>query len=66
MKGKAHTIYREFVDSLVGAQASFIVSRLIILARISPDAITPELDDLEIEKRLQDAIAKIKLTMKGH
>ena len=56
MKGRAHQLLTEFRTSLRGAAASFMMSRLILRARIIPDRITPELDDPAIEERLDEAI----------
>lgn len=59
MRGRAHQILHDFRRSLSGAGASFVMSRLILRARIIPEQITPALDDPAIEKRLLDAIAAL-------
>ena len=56
MRGRAHQLLTEFRDGLRGAAAPFLMSRLILRARIIPDRITPELDDPAVEKRLDEAI----------
>jgi hypothetical protein len=38
---------------------TFLMSRLILISRIIPERITPELDDPQIEQRLEAAIAKL-------
>ena len=43
-------------DSTVEAAAPFLMSRLILRARIIPDSITPDTDDPAVEKRLDEAI----------
>lgn len=56
MKGRAYQLLSEFKMSLRGASAPFLMSRLILRARIIPDSITPEMDDPAVEKRLDEAI----------
>lgn len=56
MKGRAYQLLTDFKSNLRGAAAPFLMSRLILRARILPDSITPELDDPAIEKRLDEAI----------
>lgn len=57
MKGRAHALLATFRDSLSGASSAFMMSRLILRARIIPAQITPELDDPAVEARLEAAIA---------
>jgi hypothetical protein len=59
MKGRAHAMLTEFQKRCSGLEGVFLMSRLILLARIVPELITPDLDDPEIEERLKAAIAKI-------
>lgn len=56
MKGRAYQLLSDFKLTLRGASAPFLMSRLILRARIIPDNITPEIDDPAIEKRLDEAI----------
>lgn len=68
MRGKAYELFDEFKRSLQGASAPFILSRLILSAKIIPERITEELDDPALEKRLEEAIARLneeRLKMKA-
>lgn len=56
MKGRAYQLLADFKSNLRGAAAPFLMSRLILRARILPDSITPEMDDPAVEKRLDEAI----------
>jgi hypothetical protein len=56
MKGRAYQLLNEFKQTLSGAAAPFLMSRLILRARIIPDNITPEIDDPAVERRLDEAI----------
>jgi hypothetical protein len=60
MRGRAHTLLSQFRDSLSGIGAPFLMSRLILKARIIPEEITEDLDDPAIEQRLADAIAALR------
>jgi hypothetical protein len=57
MKGRAHQLFRDFQ---VRARGPFGVSRVILLARVVPEAITPDLDDPDLEARLEQAIKKVQ------
>ncbi len=60
MKGRAHQLLQEFRERHSGGLAgTFIMSRLILLSKIVPERITPELDDPAIEARIEAAIAKV-------
>ena len=56
LKGRAYQLLSDFKQTLSGASAPFLMSRLILRARVIPDNITPEIDDPAIEKRLDEAI----------
>ena len=43
-----------------GETGGFAMSRLILLARIIPEDITPELEDPVLAQRLSEAIARIE------
>lgn len=60
MRGKAHSMLQEFQASLPGISAPFVMSRLILKARIIPEQITPDLDDPALEQRLFAAIEALK------
>lgn len=64
MTGRAYHLLQTFRASLSGAQRSFIMARFILLARIDPESITPELDDSGLEVRIEQAIAKLQPTLK--
>lgn len=56
MKGRALQLYEEFRRGAEAAANPFGVCRVILLARIVPEQLTPELDDPSVEKRLESAI----------
>jgi hypothetical protein len=59
MKGRAHQIFREFQLHAANAIGPFGVSRVILLARVVPEHLTPDLDDPELELRLEKAIEQV-------
>jgi hypothetical protein len=60
VKGRAHQLLQDFRDRHSGGMAgTFLMSRLILMSRIIPERITPELDDTEIETRIEKAIDKL-------
>jgi hypothetical protein len=59
LKGRAHNLLREFRERHPGLSGTFLMSRLILISRIIPEKITPELDDSELESRLEAAIDKL-------
>jgi hypothetical protein len=59
LKGKAHSLLREFRERHPGMSGTFLMSRLILISRIIPERITPDVDDAELESRLEQAIAKL-------
>jgi hypothetical protein len=60
MKGRAHQIFREFQLHAANAVGPFGVSRVILLARIVPESLTPDVDDPELEERLERAIQTVQ------
>ena len=56
MKGRAHQLFRDFQ---LKSRGPFNVSRVILLARVVPENLTPELDDPELEARIEQAILKV-------
>lgn len=60
MKGRAYQLVRDFEAKLTGARASFLKSRLILMARVVPEKLTPDTDDPDMEQRIIDAIHKIQ------
>jgi hypothetical protein len=62
MKGRAHRLLEDFRRRCVGVHGSFAMSRLILLSRIVPEHVTADLDDSDVEARIQAAIEKIGLT----
>ena len=60
MKGRAHKLLAEFRERHAGGLAgTFMMSRIILLSKIVPERITPDLDDPAIEQRIEAAIAKV-------
>ncbi len=60
MKGRAHQIFREFQLHAANAVGPFGVSRVILLARVVPESLTPDVDDPELEERLEKAIRTVQ------
>jgi hypothetical protein len=58
VKGRALKLLADFRAKHTGLSGTFMMSRLILRARIIPERITPELDDPEIEARIEAAIAR--------
>ena len=56
MKGRALQLYEEFRRGAAASANPFGVCRVILLARIVPEQLTPELDDPSVEERLENAI----------
>ena len=54
-----YAILEDFRRRYTGTAGGFAMSRLILLARIIPEDITPELDDPVLARKLIEAIAKI-------
>jgi hypothetical protein len=62
MKGRALQLFRDYqMRAASGAGGAFVVSRVILLARVIPEQLTPELDDPELEARIERAIARVDL-----
>jgi hypothetical protein len=59
VKGRAHKLIQEFRERHSGLAGTFLMSRLILVSRIIPERITPDVDDPELEARLEAAIAKL-------
>ncbi len=59
MKGRAHRLLQEFQAKLVGARAPFLMSRLVLMAHVVPSQVTPETDDPQLEKRIEEAVARL-------
>jgi hypothetical protein len=60
MKGRAFDLLTSFQASLQGASAPFVMSRLILSARVIPEKVTADLDDPIVERRLEEAIARLR------
>lgn len=65
MKGRAYKLLTEFRDRHAGLAGTFIMSRLILMSKVVPERITPDLDDPAIEARLEAAIAKFADESRG-
>jgi hypothetical protein len=60
VKGRAHNLLQEFRDRHAeGMAGTFLMSRLILMSRIIPERITPDLDDPAVEQRIEGAIQKL-------
>ncbi|MCC6216562.1 MAG: hypothetical protein IT376_17000 [Polyangiaceae bacterium] len=59
MRGRAHQLVSEFLAAYNGTDRSFVLSRLILRARLVPETILPELDDPAVEARLEAAIREL-------
>jgi hypothetical protein len=60
MRGRAHQLFQEFRIGTAASAGPFGVSRVILLARVVPEHLTPELDDPDVEARLERAIEKVR------
>lgn len=61
MKGRAHQIIEQFRRQNGGGAGSFRLARLIIESGVNPDRITPDLDDRELEDRLERAVHAVSV-----
>jgi len=59
LKGRAYNLLKEFRERHTDMSGTFLMSRLILASKIVPEKVTPELDDPALEKRLEEAIAKL-------
>ena len=59
MKGRALQLFQDFQRHCAVSGNAFGVCRVILLARIVPERLTPELDDPALELRLETAIASL-------
>jgi hypothetical protein len=60
VKGRAYKLLNDFRERhAAGLSGTFLMSRFILLSKIVPERITPELDDPAIEARIEAAIAKV-------
>jgi hypothetical protein len=60
MKGRALQIFRDYQLAAANDGQAFGVCRVILLARVVPERLTEDLDDPELERRLEAAIAKVR------
>ncbi len=60
MKGRALQLFREFQAKATGEGQAFGVCRVILLARVVPERLTAELDDPELEQRIERAIETVR------
>jgi hypothetical protein len=60
LKGRAYQLLTSFRSECTGPEGVFRMSRLILVSRIVPERITPELDDAEIEARIERAILRLR------
>lgn len=62
MRGRAHQLVSDFLAGYNGTDRSFVLSRLILKARLMPETILPDLDDPAVEARLEGAIRELTAT----
>ena len=60
MKGRALQLFRDFQTTAAGQGQAFGVCRVILLARIVPERLTPDLDDPNLERRIEKAIEAVR------
>ena len=67
MKGRAYKLLSEFraQHEHEGMSGRFLMSRMILRARIIPERITPDLDDPEVEARIEAAITRFTTERRG-
>lgn len=65
MKGRALELYEAFRQHAAASGNPFGVCRVILLARILPEQLTPELDDPSVEERLESAIRSVSRSHHG-
>jgi hypothetical protein len=56
MKGRARQIFRDFQAHAAATGNTFGVCRVILLARVVPEKLSEDLDDPDLEARLEGAI----------
>jgi len=65
VRGRAYELLTAFTSDVDLATRPFMTARLVLLARVIPDHVTPELDDPDLEARLEQAIAQIRASLQG-
>jgi hypothetical protein len=60
MEGRAHQLFRDFQIQAVHSSGPFGVSRVILIARVVPESLTPDLDDPDLELRIEKAIERVR------
>lgn len=62
MKGRAYELLSSLHEENgpPSARNAFTLARVILQARVLPGTITPDLDDAEVEMRLETAIMRIR------
>ena len=59
MRGRAKLILEDFRRAFPDVTGTFKMSRIILLSNITPEELTDDLDDPEIEERLRKAIFRV-------
>ncbi|HXK18932.1 MAG TPA: hypothetical protein VNG33_14070 [Polyangiaceae bacterium] len=59
MKGRALQLFDDYKRQAAAAGSAFGVCRVILLARVLPERLTHDLDDPELEQRLEHAIRAV-------
>lgn len=62
MRGRAYWIWKAIVEEQRASTAcsAFVIARFILRARVVPEEITPDLDDPDLERRLEEAREEMK------
>lgn len=59
MKGRSRRMLEEFRRKFPGLDGTFKMSRVILLSKVLPEELTDDLDDPDMERRLEKAIFKV-------
>ncbi len=59
MKGRALQLFDDYKRHAAATGSAFGVCRVILLARVLPERLTDDLDDPELEERLERAIRAV-------
>ena len=59
MKGRAKQILDDFRAEYPDVAGTFKMSRIILISNVTPEEVTADLDDPDVEERLRKAIFKV-------
>jgi hypothetical protein len=62
MRGRAYLLWKGLRDEqrAFSPCCAFTMARFILRARVVPESITPDLDDPELERHLEDALLQMR------